>query len=409
GLAEFIYPGERIEDKVLRQFSRITSPSVKNINVDWGNLEVKEVYPPLLKNIFNLEPISLMALVKGKLEGEIRITGTSGKENFSFSLPLSRAEKDGASRLLEKLWASFKITSLEEALSYINPRREEAVIEEIVKISRDYKINSPYTSFVAVEEREDKATGLPQTLVVPISPPAGWSYFQWDHLITRSPASTMDHYYLEEDFGKGAGHLEEGIYFTSAMPSGAREPLEESWKGRGEDPLSKALRHLALKQQADGSFADDPGEDPGKRVKNTALSLLAFLLGSAEIKLYKRQLIKSAEFLTDHGKHSNLEEGEVKYLLVLALKILKNKEICRGNLKERVEVLLRDLVSPYDRKKAPFLFQNNWKDKDIAGKIFKTLNMEPVTPSREPGFEGEDMKVMDLSLLCLGLSKSNTS
>ncbi|RQD73441.1 MAG: hypothetical protein D5R97_09350, partial [Candidatus Syntrophonatronum acetioxidans] len=345
----------------------------------------------------------------------IRITGTSGKENFSFSLPLSRAEKDGASSLLEKLWASFKITSLEEALSYINPRREETVIEEIVKISREYKINSPYTSFVAVEEREDKVTGLPQTLVVPVSPPAGWSYFQWDHLITRSPASTMDHFYLEEeDFGKGAGHLEEGIYFTSAIPSGGREHLEESWKGRGEDPLSKALRHLALKQQADGSFTDDPGEDPGKRVKNTALSLLAFLLGSAEIKLYKRQLIKSAEFLIDYGEQSNLKEGvkeerELKYLLTLTLKILENKEICRGKLKEKVEVLLRDLGSPYDREKAPFLFQNNWKDKDIAKEIFKTLNMEPVTPSREPVFKGEKMKVMDLSLLCLGYSKSNTS
>jgi len=410
GLAEFIYPGERIEDKVLRQFSRITSPSVKDIKVDWGNLKVREVYPPLIKNIINLEPLNLVALVEGKLEGEITISGSSEKEDFHLSLPLSRAEKHYASNLLEKLWASFKITSLEEGLSDINPRREEAITEEIVKISREYKINSSHTSFVAVEEREDKVSGLPQTLVVPVSPPADWSYYQRDHLIMDSPVSTMGYFCLaEDDFNEDTGHLEKGAYSASKAASRGRQFIEKSWSGTEEGPLSNALRHLALKQQVDGSFADEPGEELCKRMKNTALSLLAFLLGSAEIRLYKKQLTKSVEFLTGYAEQSNLEErvkeeGEVKYLLAFTLKILENKKICRGKLKRKVELMLRDLTSSYDREKAPFLFQNNWKEEEIAREIFKTLNMEPVAPSREPGFEGEDMKVMDLSLLCLGLS-----
>jgi len=351
-----------------------------------------------------------VALVEGKLEGEITISGSSGKEDFHLSLPLSQAEKHDASNLLGKLWASFKITSLEEGLSDINPRREEAVIEEIVKISREYKINSPYTSFVAVEEREDKATGLPQTLVVPVSPPTEWSYFQSPHDPIMKHVSTMDSLFLgEEDFSKDDGHLEKGACFAFTAPYRGYESIKDSWSGVGEDPLKIAFRHLALKQQADGSFADDPGEDLCKRVKNTALSLLAFHLGSAEIKLYKKQLIKSAEFLTGYAENHTLEkvvkeERELNYLVALTLKILESKGICRGKLKRKVEAVVQYLSSSYDKEKAPILFQNNWKVKEIAKEIFKALNMEPVKPSREPSFEGEDMKVMDISLLCLGLS-----
>ncbi len=74
-------------------------------------------------------------------------------------------------------------------------------------------------------------------------------------------------------------YLEKGACFAFTAPSRGYESIKDSWSEVGEDPLKIAFRHLALKQQADGSFADDPGEDLCKRVKNTALSLLAFSWG----------------------------------------------------------------------------------------------------------------------------------
>jgi Ca-activated chloride channel family protein len=42
GAAEFIYPGERIEPKVVRLFGRLLSPALTNVRVDWGGLDVRQ-------------------------------------------------------------------------------------------------------------------------------------------------------------------------------------------------------------------------------------------------------------------------------------------------------------------------------------------------------------------------------
>ena len=36
GSSEFIYPGERIEPKVLRQFARLLSPAINDLRVEWS-------------------------------------------------------------------------------------------------------------------------------------------------------------------------------------------------------------------------------------------------------------------------------------------------------------------------------------------------------------------------------------
>ena len=41
GEAETIHPGERIEEKVMRQLKRALSPALTNVEVDWGGLAVK--------------------------------------------------------------------------------------------------------------------------------------------------------------------------------------------------------------------------------------------------------------------------------------------------------------------------------------------------------------------------------
>lgn len=42
GTAEFIYPGERIEPKVVRQLGRLLSPSLTDVRMDWGGLDVTQ-------------------------------------------------------------------------------------------------------------------------------------------------------------------------------------------------------------------------------------------------------------------------------------------------------------------------------------------------------------------------------
>lgn len=56
-------------------------------------------------------------------------------------------------------------------------RRAEAMKERIVRLAVEHQLATKYTSFVVVEERqgERRASGTPETRVVPVSAPAGWS------------------------------------------------------------------------------------------------------------------------------------------------------------------------------------------------------------------------------------------
>ena len=60
GECEFIFPGERIEPKVLRQFGRIDTPLLHDARFDWGGASVEQapVTPP---PVFAGEPLVVAA------------------------------------------------------------------------------------------------------------------------------------------------------------------------------------------------------------------------------------------------------------------------------------------------------------------------------------------------------------
>ena len=51
GSAEFIYPGERIERKVVRQFGKLLSSALTDVQLEWGNLNVTQA-PTILPPVF---------------------------------------------------------------------------------------------------------------------------------------------------------------------------------------------------------------------------------------------------------------------------------------------------------------------------------------------------------------------
>ncbi|MCS6783481.1 MAG: VWA domain-containing protein, partial [Gloeomargarita sp. SKYG98] len=53
GAAEFIFPGERIEPKVMQQFARMGTPYAEQVRLDWGGLPVNLVTPRVLPPLFS--------------------------------------------------------------------------------------------------------------------------------------------------------------------------------------------------------------------------------------------------------------------------------------------------------------------------------------------------------------------
>jgi len=349
GRAEFIYPGERIGDKVLRQFARIISPAVDDVRIDWGSIRVKDVFPQKIGLIFDLEPLNIFALTSGELTGDVVLKGKAGGQTFESRISLNTLSCSGEADLLEKIRARKIIEQLEFDLNYGNSRRREKIRDEIIRLSKQYGIISSLTSFVAVEERVDKASGLPVTRPVPVAVPQGWKMIDALYSVSSPPIL-----YKEKVVHQQLLFSDEAAFrVNSAGVSMPSIPCcEKVTDGEDETSLTNLLRVLAKKQMADGVFADSEAHDLNRKLRTTALGLLAFLLGDENTGIYANQLRKSLQFIfnaLEDGKYQlDLNRDADNRLCLLILLALK-RSLDQGIVKRKDENSISMLITQLEK------------------------------------------------------------
>lgn len=159
GKAELIQPNEKIDDKIIRTFARIQTPMVESIQVDYGqNKLVDEIKEE--NSLFNYEFFNVFAKIE-EIKDDIELKGKIlGKE---YTWKIAKEEITNTDVALEVLFAKQEIERLED---YIKNTYDYEKIENykkmIIDIAVKYNINSEYTSFITVYERENKLLDVPQ-------------------------------------------------------------------------------------------------------------------------------------------------------------------------------------------------------------------------------------------------------
>ncbi|MBN8229526.1 VWA domain-containing protein [Corallococcus macrosporus] len=176
GAVEFIHPGERIDEKVVAQFSRALAPRVTDLEVRFDGVEASELAPATLPPLVDGTPWTLFGRYAQAGTGSVTLKGKSGREPFSLTVRLDLPALSDRP-VVEKLWAAERIRGWMDA--GLVGRRAEAMKERIVRLAVEHQLATQYTSFVVVEERQGdrRASGTPETRVVPVNAPAGWSMF----------------------------------------------------------------------------------------------------------------------------------------------------------------------------------------------------------------------------------------
>jgi len=176
GAVEFIYPGERIDEKVTAQFARATAARVNEVSVKWVGVDAGEVSPGDPPSLVDGEPWSIYGRYETPTTGHAEIRGMLGGEPFSIDVPVDLVAN--ANRpALTSLWAGARVRDLVQVDEASLGRRAEAHKKRIVDLCVKHGIASKYTSFVVVDKRtgERRAQGLPITRAVPVNAPAGAS------------------------------------------------------------------------------------------------------------------------------------------------------------------------------------------------------------------------------------------
>jgi Ca-activated chloride channel family protein len=180
GRGEVEYVGLRDDgEAAARRFEeRVRDPLLTDVSVDWGGLPVADVYPSRLPDLFAAKPVVISGRFTGAASGVIRLRGKMAGRDFTrdiqVNLPASEADND----VLATLWARRKVADLmgRDFAGLQNRTAQADVKEQITKLGLEFRLMTPYTSFVAVEETVVTEGGVPRRVEVPVEMPEGMSY-----------------------------------------------------------------------------------------------------------------------------------------------------------------------------------------------------------------------------------------
>jgi Ca-activated chloride channel family protein len=330
GASEFVYPGEPVDDKIMRHFARIGCARVENISVSAEGSGGLELAGKLPKTMFSGDEFAVLARLASEPAGAAAVKGTMNGAAYEYVT--RKAEKADDADMLARLWAMVRIKQLEEYEPECNPARQPSVTANIIEISEKYSVLSKHTAFFARITRENKLSGMPETVVVPVEMPAKWEMdraqasfggsimnkvmnFMSPAAVTggvKAFSSNVDYFMMNKETVDNdefelndSGADEENICCEKAAPSPRR--LNEiccsslpkpKGPGRGADDGNGGLKRLSMMQNADGSFGK-PGSAVPELLKETAETIIKFTGSGEDLNLYRKILNKAVKFLLD--------------------------------------------------------------------------------------------------------------
>jgi Ca-activated chloride channel family protein len=310
GVAEFVSDQENIEEKVSRLQKKIGTPVISELAIDWGQAEVSAVYPKSPGDLFAGTQLMVMGRYKKAGTFEVTLKGRAGAQPVELKQKLTLPERVDVAPAIPYLWAMRKVTALLDEIRKNGQNAE--VVTEVIALSKQYRIATPYTSFLVLEseaaydqrgiDRKGNTYKPPSpTVQAPAPAPrtTGKVYVPGKDEGFESPVFIPEA--KESDHNESAG--DKGVYDTLGVGSGAggggryggrfggREQLVARGGGSRatESAAMASLRWLARHQNPDGGWSAEGfdaqcagGKCVGKGDKDadigvTGLSLLAFL------------------------------------------------------------------------------------------------------------------------------------
>jgi Ca-activated chloride channel family protein len=160
--------------EVMDQFmARISHPGMTDLKIDWGGVQVSEVYPARLPDLFVGRPVILTGKCSGTDATQVRVKGNAGGREIEEVVPVHWSEASAGNRALPNVWARAKIASLAERMAYDS---NEELPLAIKRVALDYGLVSPFTAFIAVDAAGVTAGGEAATAPVGVPTPDGVKY-----------------------------------------------------------------------------------------------------------------------------------------------------------------------------------------------------------------------------------------
>ncbi len=173
GAATYVGPGEKPDEVVDRFEDRIASPAMSDVEIDWGELRVRDVVPAEIPDVFVGQSVVVFGRFEGEPKGEIVLKGRRGKERVRMPIAVDLAKaKDGDG--LASMWARQRIGDLtmDPAALVEDADARKKRTEKVVALALAHRVLTEHTAFVAIDSVKS-VDGDATTVPVAVEVPAG--------------------------------------------------------------------------------------------------------------------------------------------------------------------------------------------------------------------------------------------
>jgi len=171
GYARYVPVGEDAGDVAETLAADLKTPLLTDISIDWGNLDVTDVTPSRIPDLFAGQGLRIYARHDGDETAQVTVKGLVQGRPAEMPVTLTLTENADAAAL-PLVWARHRIASLSRDVAL--GQNTQAADAEITRLGLAFSLQTQNTSFVAVSQTRVNTTGqaaTPASVSLPI--PAG--------------------------------------------------------------------------------------------------------------------------------------------------------------------------------------------------------------------------------------------
>jgi Ca-activated chloride channel family protein len=174
GAVRYVRYDEDATEPVRKFYDQVRSPVLTDIAIDWDGLEVTDLYPARVPDLFAGQPLLVTGRYARGGDAHVKVRGRIGNEDVALPVDVSLPDVETRNTVLRSLWAR---QAIEERMRSMLQAENPATVAAVVDLSIRHRVLSQYTAFVAVEEKvRTNERGQPERVEVPVELPDGVSF-----------------------------------------------------------------------------------------------------------------------------------------------------------------------------------------------------------------------------------------
>jgi len=150
GRPVYVQPGENLELILGDFFATISQPVLTNLALTLPDIGVTDRFPVTLGDLYAGQQLTIAGKFDEAKTGTVRLTAMRNGKEVEYSWPKVAFENTQSADYVDSIWAGRKIAWMIDEIRQHGENDE--MIDEIVALSKEYGIQTPYTSWLVAPE-----------------------------------------------------------------------------------------------------------------------------------------------------------------------------------------------------------------------------------------------------------------